>query len=153
MRQGIYFVNLIISFRFISYFQVYIKLLYHSPFYCIFGTIFYKMALFQQSVAKKYIGDLDQEKLRSAYHVFQRHFGSPIIQKNIREAKEEEYQEGFVRDLFVNVFGYILKPKPSYNFVLEKKNEKDSRKSDGAILVDQNVIGVVELKGTVTIDL
>lgn len=50
--------------------------------------------------------------------------------KNILNAKEEEYQEGFVRDLFVTVFGYTLNPQPDYNFVLEKKTEADSTKSD-----------------------
>ena len=86
------------------------------------------MPIFQQSVQKKFISDLDKTKLESAYQKLIGHFANPTIQENIRNAKEEEYQEGFVRDLFVNVLGYILKPQPNYNFVLEKKNEKDSKK-------------------------
>ena len=68
------------------------------------------MALFQQSVLKKYINDLNKERLEQAWLLFKSHFQNITIQANIRDAKEEEYQEGFVRDLFVNIFGYTLKP-------------------------------------------
>ncbi len=85
--------------------------------------------------------------------MFQSHFHNPTIQANIRDAKEEEYQEGFVRDLFVNILGYTLKPQPNYNFVLEKKTETDATKSDGALLRDDTLIGVVELKDTGTTEL
>ena len=36
-----------------------------------------------------------------------------VIQQNMRESKEEEFQEGFIRELPVNIF--------DYNIVLEKK--------------------------------
>jgi hypothetical protein len=80
------------------------------------------MPLFQQSVLKKYISDIDKAQLQAAWQLFQEHFFNPAIQQNIRNSKEEEYQEGFVRDLFVNVFGYTLNPQPDYNFVLEKES-------------------------------
>lgn len=111
------------------------------------------MSLFQQSVQKKFINELDKHALESAYQKLLAHFGNPTIQENIRNAKEEEYQEGFVRDLFVNVLGYVLKPQPQYNFVLEKKNEKDSKKADGAILKNDAPIAVLELKSLKTTDL
>jgi hypothetical protein len=104
------------------------------------------MPLFQQSVLKKYINDLNKPQLQSAWQLFQEHFSNPVIQQNIRDSKEEEYQEGFVRDLFVNILGYTLNPQPDYNFVLEKKTTTDATKSDGAILLNAEVIGVVELK-------
>ena len=111
------------------------------------------MPLFQQSVQKKFISDIDKTKLDNAYQQLMAHFANPTIQENIRNAKEEEYQEGFVRDLFVKVLGYVLKPQPNYNFVLEKKNEKDSKKADGAILINDKPIAVLELKSLKTPDL
>ena len=111
------------------------------------------MPLFQQSVLKKYINDLNKESLQHAWLLFKLHFQNVTIQANIRDAKEEEYQEGFVRDLFVNIFGYTLKPQPNYNFVLEKKTETDATKSDGALLRSDSIIGVVELKDTSTTEL
>ncbi len=111
------------------------------------------MPLFQQSVLKKYISDLDKILLQAAWQLFQQHFFNASIQQNIRNAKEEEYQEGFIRDLFVNVLGYTLNPQPNYNFVLEKKSVTDATKSDGAILLNGEVLSVVELKDTGTPDL
>ena len=112
------------------------------------------MPLFQQSILKKYLGALDQAGLEAAWQKFQTHFHNAVIQQNILHAKEEEYQEGFVRDLFVNVLGYTLKPQPDYNLVLEQKSTTDATKSDGAILsADGNVIAVIELKDTTTADL
>lgn len=111
------------------------------------------MSLFQKSVLKKYLQGLDQDKVHQVWLLFQAHFHNPEIQDNIRNAKEEEYQEGFVRDLFVNILGYTLKPQPNYNFVLEKKTETDATKSDGAMLRGENIIGVIELKDTGTTEL
>jgi type I restriction-modification system DNA methylase subunit len=111
------------------------------------------MALFQGSVLRKFLNDIDKIKLQQAWQVFTAHFYNPDVQKHIRDSKEEEYQEGFVRDLFVNVLGYTLKPQPNYNFVLEKKTEADATKSDGAILRSETVTGVIELKDTDTTEL
>lgn len=111
------------------------------------------MALFQRSVLQKYLNDLDKAVVAAAYSKFKAHFGSAVIQENIKGAKEEEYQEGFVRDLFVEVLGYTLKPQPNFNLVLEKKNEKDSKKADGAVVKGEAVHAVIELKGTDTVDL
>lgn len=111
------------------------------------------MSLFQQSVLKKYLTDIDKSQLENAWQLFREHFFNPVIQQNIRDSKEEEYQEGFVRDLFVNVLGYTLNPQPQYNFVLEKKTVTDATKSDGAILLNGEVTAVVELKDTGTPDL
>jgi len=111
------------------------------------------MPLFQHSVLKKFLSNIDEAKMKNAWQLFQSHFFNSVIQQNIRNSKEEEYQEGFVRDLFVNVLGYTLNPQPDYNFVLEKKTVTDATKSDGAILLNGDVIGVVELKDTGTPDL
>src|SRR3954470_5467170 len=111
------------------------------------------MPLFQQSVLKKYINDLNKTNLSNAWRVFAAHFLDPGKQANIRNLKEEEYQEGFVRDLFVAVLGYTLNPQRDYNFVLEKKTVTDATKSDGAIISKNEVVAVIELKDTGTSDL
>jgi len=123
------------------------------PDWHLFAKPTLSMALFQQSVIKKHIGSLDEYALKAAWVKYQAHFHNAYIQKNIWDAKEEEYQEGFVRDLFVSILGYTLKPQPNYNLVLEKKTETDATKSDGALLRDDSIIGVIELKDTGTTEL
>lgn len=111
------------------------------------------MPLFQTSVLKKYLHGLDQMIVNKAWDRFTDHFHSPVIQENIRNSREEQYQEGFFRDLFVEVFGYILNPTADFNLTTELKNIKDAKKTDGAILKDGEVTAVIELKGTDTTDL
>jgi type I restriction-modification system DNA methylase subunit/REP element-mobilizing transposase RayT len=92
------------------------------------------MSLFQKSVEKKYLNELDPALVDKKFNDFQSYFGNTEIQENIRNSKEEEFQEGFIRELFVNILNYTLKPKPGFNIVLEKKNVDDSRKADAAII-------------------
>lgn len=49
--------------------------------------------------------------------------------------------------------GYTINPEPHYNLITEKKNESDSRKADGAIILGTKVVAVIELKGCDTTDL
>ncbi|MBN1971235.1 MAG: N-6 DNA methylase [Candidatus Delongbacteria bacterium] len=111
------------------------------------------MSLFQKSVVQKYLNDLDAELINNSYLRFQNYFGNPVRQENIRNAKEEQFQEGFLRELFVNVFGYTLNPEPDFNLTTELKNIANSKKADGAILKGDDAIAVIELKGTDTTDL
>lgn len=111
------------------------------------------MSLFQKSVLKRYLAELSQEQILNAYQVFQQIFNNPLKQQNILNSKEEQYQEGFLRELFVKVLGYVLNPDVDYNLITEQKNEKDSKKADGAILNGLSVIAVIELKSTKTVDL
>ena len=55
--------------------------------------------------------------------------------------------------MFVKILGYTLNPDPNFNLTTEKKNETNSKKADGAILVDGKVVGVIELKDHKTPDL
>ena len=91
------------------------------------------MALFQTAVLNKYLKELEGDRIFAAYAKFTAHFHDAAIQANIREAKEEQYQEGFLRDLFVNVLGYTLNPQKDYELTSEFKNEKGAKKADGAI--------------------
>jgi REP element-mobilizing transposase RayT len=111
------------------------------------------MGLFQKSVEKKYVKELDANLIDTKYKAFQSYFGNSEIQDNIRNAKEEQFQEGFLRELFVSVLGYTLNPQPNFNLTTELKNIANSKKADGAILKEADAIGVIELKSTNTTDL
>jgi len=111
------------------------------------------MSLFQKAVLNKYLKSADQNILKGKYQLFSTHFLNLTIQENIRNSKEEQYQEGFLNDLFVNIFGYTKNPTPNYNLTTELKNIKDSKKVDGAILINSNTKAVIELKGMNTTDL
>ncbi len=111
------------------------------------------MSLFQKSVENKYLSELDSVLIDKKYKEFQDYFGNPLIQENIRNSKEEQFQEGFLRELFVSIFGYTLNPQPNFNLTTELKNIANSKKADGAILKGEDAIAVIELKGTDTTDL
>jgi len=111
------------------------------------------MSLFQSSVVTKLLQSQDKETIAIKWNIFKNHFHNPITQENIRNSKEEQYQGGFIIDLFVNVLGYTKNPTPNFNITTEYKNVKDSKKADGAIIINNVVKAVVELKGTNTTDL
>ncbi len=111
------------------------------------------MALFQNSVLNKYLKTQDKTVIAKAYKKFTKYFHNPTIQQNIRESKEEQFQEGFLLELFVSIFGYVLNPNANYNLTTELKNEKGAKKADGAILFENKALAVIELKGTKTKDL
>lgn len=107
------------------------------------------MALFQEAVVRKHLLNLDEQVLEIAYNEYKRVY-SPAKIKNIRVAKEEQYQEGFIKEIFGFVLGYSVYPDSPFNIQTEKKNETNSRKADGAILKDEKVVGVIELKDNKT---
>lgn len=108
--------------------------------------------LFQKNIVKKYIATLNDD-VEVAWNQYKSYFLNAAIQENIKQSKEEQFQEGFLRELFVKVLGYTLNPSPNFNLITEQKNETNSQKADGAILLDGNVIGVIELKDHKTTDL
>ena len=108
---------------------------------------------FQNSVIKKYLAVQEAEQVTKAWEIYKAYFLNPAIQENISASKEEQFQEGFLRELFVKVFGYTLNPSLNFNLITEQKNETDAKKADGAILRDGKVIGVIELKDHKTTDL
>lgn len=108
--------------------------------------------LFQKNIIKKYIATLNDD-VEAAWNQYKSYFLNAAIQANIKQSKEEQFQEGFLRELFVKVLGYTLNPSPDFNLITEQKNETNSQKADGAILLDGNVIGVIELKDHKTTDL
>ncbi len=112
------------------------------------------MSLYQSSVLSKYLASQDASEVANAYTKYTQYFLNNEIQQNIRNSKEEQFQEGFLRELFVNVLGYTINPNPGFNLTTELKNIKDAKKTDGAILhKDGTALAVIELKGTDTKDL
>jgi type I restriction-modification system DNA methylase subunit len=109
--------------------------------------------MFQKTILSKYLKNQNQVELLEKWKVFQAHFQDAQIQENIRQSKEEQYQGEFLIDLFVNILGYIKNPTPNFNITTELKNVKDSKKADGAIIIEGNVVAIIELKGTNTTDL
>lgn len=91
--------------------------------------------------------------MAAAYALFTAYFHHPERQQNILNAKEEQFQEGFLRELFGRVLGYTINPDPGFQLTTELKNETGSKKADGAILQDGKALAVIELKGTDTTDL
>lgn len=110
--------------------------------------------MFQKSIVKKYLRThLDPAKTDELYKEYTATFHNPEKIRRIRDSKEEQYQEGFLQDLFCAILGYTINPEPNYNLITEKKNDSDSRKADGAIIIEGRVQAVIELKGCDTTDL
>lgn len=109
--------------------------------------------LLQKNIIKKYLNQLSEEQTAKPWEQYRQFFMNADIQANIHKIKEEQFQEGFLRELFVKVLGYAINPSPNYNLTTELKNEVGAKKADGAILIDEKVIGVIELKDHKTPDL
>ena len=114
------------------------------------------MPLFQNSVVSKYLKIQNSTLLLQKWEAYKNHFLNLKVQEDIKSLKEEQYQGEFLEDLFVKILGYT-KPASStetkFNLTTEYKNVKDSKKADGAIIIDEKVKAVIELKGTNTTDL
>lgn len=91
--------------------------------------------LYQKTIIKKYKNALPAEETAAPWQLFKQYFLNKEIQQNILQSKEEQFQEGFLRELFVKVLGYTLNPSPNYNLIPEKKNETNTKKADGAIIL------------------
>ena len=93
------------------------------------------MALYQNSVLKKHLASQDAEAVKAAYAKYAAYFLNKEVQENIRNAKEEQFQQKFLMELFVNILGYVMNPDAGFNLTTELKNIKDAKKTDGAILL------------------
>ena len=85
------------------------------------------MALFQNAVLKKYLNGINENELDRAWHAFEKHFHNPEIRENIRNAREEEYQDGFLTALFVIVLGYTKYPTSDHNLKVEHSLKEEAR--------------------------
>ena len=109
------------------------------------------MALFQKSVLANHINSITESEILSGWEKFQDY---KSISENIRTYKEEEFQYKFLEMLFVDCLGYKISDvgDEKRNLFTEVKNVSDSKKADGAIKKDDEVIAVIELKSTKTKD-
>ncbi len=57
------------------------------------------MPIFQKSVIQKHLKNLDQEKVEKAFQTFRLNYNPSKIEQ-IKTLKEEEYQDGFLREIF-----------------------------------------------------
>jgi len=64
--------------------------------------------LFQKNIIKKYLSMLPSELTTTAWTQYSKYFLNAEIQQNIQQSKEEQFQEGFLRKLFVKVLGYMI---------------------------------------------
>ncbi|MBQ4014758.1 MAG: hypothetical protein II610_05865, partial [Treponema sp.] len=71
-----------------------------------FDTIILGAIMFQKKIIEKYLSKIDRVLLAEKYTQFISIFADKQKQENIRASKEEQYQEGFIRDLFCAVLGY-----------------------------------------------
>ena len=108
------------------------------------------MALFQKSVLENYLSKIDEGLIMPFWNEFQTYFLSPTTQSIIRQKKEEELQYEFLQKLFDNSLGYTIETGTNQNLFVEQKNQTDSKKADGAIKIDGEVVCVIELKSTKT---
>ncbi|MDX4038448.1 Eco57I restriction-modification methylase domain-containing protein [Aliarcobacter skirrowii] len=105
------------------------------------------MSIFQNSVLKTF--KQDEKLVAQRWAAFQNYKAKV---EAIKDFKEEEYQDGFLKDIFESCLGYTLKTTnpSSFNLEREKKNETDSKKADGVIYLNSEIIAVIELKDTKT---
>ena len=106
------------------------------------------MPLFQNSVVQQHLKNLEHTIVQKAFEKYQTNFLAKV--ENIKTSKEEQYQYGFLEDIFVKVLGYTLNPTENFDLTTELKNQTDSKKADGAILKETKAIAVIELKSTKT---
>jgi hypothetical protein len=101
------------------------------------------LQIFQPTVLKNF--KQDENLVKSRWISYQKFFEKIDF---VKKVKEEKYQDGFLKDIFENCLGYTLETTnpQNYNIRREEKNETDSKKADGVILVDGKVVGIIELK-------
>ena len=111
------------------------------------------MSLFQKVIVKKYLKNLPSDLIEENYKKYTKYFNDFDRAQRIKALNEEQYQEGFLRELFVECLNYTINPDANFNLTTEFKNKTDAEKADGAILKDGKPIAVIELKSTKTKDL
>lgn len=107
------------------------------------------MALFQKSVLKSQLEKLDEDLIQQYWEAYKSYFLDTSKQKIIFEKKEEELQYEFLLQLFDKSLGYDI-GVGNQNLFVEQKNQTDSKKADGAIKINGEIVCVIELKSTKT---
>lgn len=66
------------------------------------------MPLFQQSLLEEKLLNQDQDLVLKGYKKFKKYFNNTTIQENIRNKKEEGFQQKILMELFVKMLGYSI---------------------------------------------
>ena len=113
------------------------------------------MALFQESVLKHQLSNLDDDLLVASWERYSSYFLVQTKQDDILSKKESEYQTIFLQELFGKCLGYTLDSAniSEQNLFREYKNQNDSGLADGAIKIKGEVVCVIELKSSKTKEL
>jgi len=113
------------------------------------------MALFQESVLKQQLSNLDNGLLVPSWKQFSSYFLVQSKQGDILSKKESEYQTIFLQELFGKCLGYTLDSANTseQNLFREYKNQTDSGLADGTIKINDEVLCVIELKSSKTKEL
>lgn len=109
--------------------------------------------LFGQKVLNDFIQKQDEKLIENRWQKYKNFLAK---KEKISSWIETDYQDGFLEDIFENCLGYISKTRSineHYTLEREKKNETNAQKADGALLVDDKVVAVIELKDLKTKDL
>jgi len=109
--------------------------------------------LFGQKVLNDFIQKQDEKLIENRWQKYKNFLAK---KEKISSWIETDYQDGFLEDIFENCLGYISKTRSAdehYTLEREKKNETNAQKADGALLVDDKVVAVIELKDQKTKDL
>lgn len=109
--------------------------------------------LFGQKVLNDFIRKQDEKLIENRWQKYKNFLAK---KEKISSWIETDYQDGFLEDIFENCLGYISKTRSTdehYTLEREKKNETNAQKADGALLVDDKVVAVIELKDLKTKDL
>ena len=107
------------------------------------------MGLFQKSVLTNYLTSVSDSDIEKGWNSL---ISYKEMDSKVQTFKEEVFQAKFLEKIFVDCFGY----KSQYdsaeegNLFFEQKNTSNSKKADGAIKKDGEVIAVIELKSTKT---
>jgi len=107
------------------------------------------MGLFQKSVLTNYLTSVSDSDIEKGWNSL---ISYKEMDSKVQTLKEEEFRAKFLEKIFVDCFGY----KSQYdsaeegNLFFEQKNTSNSKKADGAIKKDGEVIAVIELKSTKT---
>lgn len=107
------------------------------------------MSLFQKSVLSNYLDSVSDSEIDKGWSSLQSY---KEMASKVQTFKEEVFQAKFLEKIFVDCFSY----KSQYdsaeegNLFFEQKNTSNSKKADGAIKKNGEVIAVIELKSTKT---
>ena len=102
--------------------------------------------LFGQKVLHEFIDKQDEKLIENRWLKYKNFLAK---KEKIATWIETDYQDGFLEDIFENCLGYISKTRSTnehFTLEREKKNETNAQKADGALLVNDKVVAVIELK-------